>query len=79
MTTTVNLKDMPEKERKMVLLNGRITIFYLMCDLLGEDATPAQIARLTEKAKVMFEPQFYEYPVRAAKTIGITLNLNDPE
>ncbi|MEG0063093.1 MAG: hypothetical protein RR740_00670 [Pseudomonas sp.] len=71
------LKGMPARESEMMLNMHRALPFMLMCEAVGSEALPSQIERLEAKAKEMFVPKYYDYPIRAAAEYGITLNLGE--
>jgi hypothetical protein len=74
-----SMKWMPKREQDMVRNMNNVAPFMMMCEAVGKEALPSQIARLEEEAKRMFHPNFYEYPVRAALLNGIALNLEQPQ
>jgi hypothetical protein len=66
------MKGTPEYWSQTV---NRTAAFLAMCEVVGEDATPAQVQRLRDKAMSLYQPCDYDYPRRVAAMHGIELNL----
>jgi len=73
------LAGLSEEHRERVLNMNRVTPFLMMCEAVGSEALPSQIARLEESAKKMFAPEYRFYAHRAAELCGIKLNLERTE